>query len=75
MKDKVEAVLNAIRPMLQADGGDLQLISVDEATGVVKVALQGACMGCPHANQTIKMGVEARLKQAVPEVTKVEALM
>ena len=71
MREKVEAVIEGIRPLLQNDGGDIELIDVDEATGVVTVALQGACAGCPHAAMTLKAGVEARLKQAVPEVTSV----
>ncbi len=73
MQEKVERSLDKIRPMLQGDGGDIELISVDEASGVVTVALRGACHGCPHAAQTLKMGVEARLKEDVPEVKEVVA--
>lgn len=71
MKDKVAAVIDKLRPYLQNDGGDIQLVNVDEASGIVKVALQGACCGCPHAAMTLKAGVEARLKEEVPEVTEV----
>ncbi len=70
MKDKVEEALNKIRPALQADGGDIELIDVDD-DGVVKVRLQGACQGCPGAQMTLQMGVEAQLKKEVAGVTKV----
>lgn len=73
MKEKVTSAIETIRPMLQRDGGDIQLIDVDEATGIVKVALQGACACCPHAAQTLKLGVEARLKEEIPEVKEVVA--
>jgi len=70
MREKVEAVINDIRPMLQADGGDIELVDVED--GVVKVRLRGACAGCPGAQITLKMAVERRLKAAVPEVQRVE---
>ena len=73
LKEKVEAALNKVRPSLQADGGDVQLIDVDE-DGVVKVKLQGACAGCPMSQMTLKMGIEKILKQNVPEVSKVESV-
>ncbi len=73
IKEKVEAALNKVRPSLQADGGDVQLIDVDE-DGVVKVKLQGACAGCPMSQMTLKMGIEKILKQNVPEVSKVESV-
>ncbi len=72
--DRVDAVIQKIRPMLQADGGDIELIGVDESTGVVSVRLQGACKGCPGAAMTLKMGVERHLKQHVPEVQEVVAV-
>jgi len=71
MKEKVQAALDTIRPMLQADGGDIELVEVTPE-GVVKVKLRGACGCCPGAAMTLKMVVEARLKAAVPEVTSVE---
>jgi Fe-S cluster biogenesis protein NfuA len=71
MKDKVQGVIETIRPALQADGGDIELVNVDESTGKVSVRLQGACKGCPGAAMTLKMGVERRLKQEVPEVSEV----
>jgi len=70
LKEKVEKALEQVRPNLQADGGNIELIDVSE-DGVVKVALKGACHGCPMAQQTLKMGVERFLKQAVPEVKEV----
>lgn len=72
MKEKVEAALAKIRPMLQRDGGDIQLIDV--ADGIVKVKLQGACGSCPMSAMTLKMGVERQLKQEVPEVKEVVAV-
>ena len=70
MKERVEAALNKVRPSLQADGGDVQLIEVTD-TGIVKVKLMGACGGCPMSQMTLKMGIERILKQEVPEVKEV----
>jgi len=69
MKEKVQAVLNKIRPMLQADGGDVELVDVED--GVVKVRLQGACVGCPMSQMTLKNGIERLLKNEIPEVQSV----
>ena len=74
MKEKVEAVIQQIRPMLQADGGDIELVDVAEDTGVVSVRLQGACKGCPGAQMTLKMGVEREMQKQIPEVTEVIAV-
>ena len=71
MREKIEAALANIRPALQADGGDVELIGVDE--GVVKVRLTGACGGCPMAKMTLRNGVERILKEKVPEVKEVIA--
>lgn len=71
MKDRVQEVINEIRPNLQADGGDIDLIDVTPE-GLVKVKLRGACSGCPGAAMTLKMGVERLLKKRIPEVTGVE---
>lgn len=71
MKEKVQKVIEQIRPNLQADGGDIELVDVTDE-GVVKVKLQGACHGCPGAAMTLKMGVERLLRANVPEVTSVE---
>jgi Fe-S cluster biogenesis protein NfuA len=73
LKEKVESALQKVRPSLQADGGDVQLIDVDD-DGVVKLTLQGACAGCPMSQMTLKMGIEKILKQNVPEVTSVESV-
>lgn len=73
MRDKVEAALNKIRPNLQADGGDVELIEITP-DGVVKVRLTGACGGCPMSQMTLKAGVEKVIKQEVPEVKKVIAV-
>jgi Fe-S cluster biogenesis protein NfuA len=70
MKEKVEAALNKIRPSLQADGGNVELVEVTEE-GVVKVKLMGACAGCPMSQMTLKAGIERLLKQEVPEVKEV----
>lgn len=72
--DRVAEVIDQIRPMLQGHGGGIELVEVDEASGVVSVRLQGACHGCPGALMTLKMGVEQHLKQQVPEVTEVQAV-
>ena len=74
MREKVEKVLEEIRPALQADGGDIELVDVDEEHGVVKLRLTGACAGCPFSTMTLQMGIERVLKQKVPEVKRVEAV-
>lgn len=71
VKEKVEEILGQIRPQLQADGGDIQLIEITEE-GVVRVELRGACGSCPHSKITLKQGVEATLKRFIPEVQSVE---
>ncbi len=73
MREKVKAILDDVRPALQADGGDVELIDVDDQ-GVVKVRLQGACSGCPMASMTLKNGIERALKEAIPQVKEVVAL-
>lgn len=70
MKERVQKVIEEIRPALQADGGDVSLVDVGD-DGVVKVRLTGACGGCPMSQMTLKMGIERRLKEKVPEVTSV----
>ena len=72
MKEKVEQALREIRPSLQADGGDIEL--VDVVDGVVRVRLLGACGSCPFSQMTLKAGVERVLKEKVPEVKGVESL-
>ncbi|MBN2088748.1 NifU family protein [candidate division KSB1 bacterium] len=72
MLEKVQAVINEIRPQLQADGGDVELIAVVD--GIVKVKLKGACAGCPMSQVTLKMGIERLLKQRIPEVVRVDSV-
>jgi Fe-S cluster biogenesis protein NfuA len=73
MREKVEQALNKVRPALQADGGDVELVEVNP-DGVVKVRLKGACGGCPMSQLTLKMGIERILRKEVPEVKSVEAV-
>lgn len=73
MKEQVQKALNDVRPSLQADGGDIELIDVTPE-GVVKVKLKGACHGCPMSQMTIKRGVEQYLKKIVPGVSSVESV-
>ncbi len=76
MKDTIESrvqkAIQELRPNLQADGGDIELLGVEK--GVVKVKLKGACAGCPMSSMTIQWGVERFLKKKIPEVVKVEAI-
>jgi len=71
MQERVQAALDKIRPALQADGGDVELVEICD-DGVVKVRLVGACAGCPMSQLTLANGVERVLKENVPEVTRVE---
>ncbi|HOJ46046.1 MAG TPA: NifU family protein [Bacillota bacterium] len=73
MKEKVVAILDRIRPSLQADGGDVELVDVSD-DGIVKVRLVGACAGCPMSTLTLKNGIERILKENVPEVQSVLAV-
>ena len=72
LEKKVQKALDEIRPNIQADGGDIELVAVEK--GVVKVRLQGHCVGCPMSALTLKQGVETHLKMRIPEVVKVEAV-
>jgi Fe-S cluster biogenesis protein NfuA len=71
-KEKVEKVLDKVRPSLMADGGNVELVEVED--GVVKVRLTGACGGCPMSQMTLKMGIERVLKQEIPEIQEVVAI-
>jgi len=73
LKEQVQAVLEQVRPFLQRDGGDVQLVDVD-AEGVVKVKLVGACHGCPGATMTLKNGIERVLKEKVPGIKEVRSV-
>jgi Fe-S cluster biogenesis protein NfuA len=72
LEDRVKEVIDKIRPALQADGGDIELVGVEN--GVVKVKLRGSCAGCPMSQMTLKMGVEQTLKDQISEVKSVEAV-
>lgn len=74
LKDRVQTVLNTIRPAVQSDGGDIELLDVTP-DGIVKVKLRGSCVGCPSSMMTLTMGVERRLKSLIPEVTKLLNVM
>ncbi|WP_027182871.1 NifU family protein [Desulfovibrio inopinatus] len=73
MRDKVEAALDKVRPTLQADGGDVELVEITE-DGIVKVRLTGRCKGCPMSQMTLKSGVERMVLKEVPEVQAVESV-
>jgi len=72
MRDRVEEVLNLVRPSLMRDGGNVELVDVND--GVVKVKLTGACAGCPMSTFTLKMGIEKILKKEIPEIKEVVAV-
>jgi Fe-S cluster biogenesis protein NfuA len=73
LEQRVREVLEMIRPAIQADGGDLELVAID-SDGVVSVRLHGACVGCPSANVTLQMGIEQNLRERVPEVKAVRSV-
>ncbi len=73
MKEKVEKALEKVRPMLQADGGNVELVEVT-ADGIVKLRLKGSCGCCPMSSMTLKMGIEKIIKEDVPEVKEVIAI-
>lgn len=70
VRDRVQGVINLIRPAVQADGGDIELVDV-ASNGVVHIRFHGACHGCPSSNLTLQMGIERNLRDRVPEVTRV----
>ena len=72
IRNRVEKALEGFRPKLQADGGDIELLGVNQ--GIVKVKLTGACAGCPMSTMTLKMGVEKYLKEKIPEIVRVDAV-
>ncbi|MFX0180301.1 MAG: NifU family protein [Candidatus Hodarchaeota archaeon] len=73
-KQKVKEVIEKIRPQLQADGGDIEIVEITD-DGIVKVRLMGHCAGCPYSQQTLSMGIERAVKQFVPEVKAVQNVM
>lgn len=72
MREKVQSVIEELRPMLQADGGDIELVGLEG--GVVKVRLKGSCAGCPMSQMTLQMGVERALREKIPEIVRVESV-
>lgn len=72
MKEEIQKALNEIRPSLQADGGDVELVAIEN--DIVKVRLTGACAGCPMSQMTLKQGVEQHLRKRVPDISGVEAV-
>ncbi|MGD2079759.1 MAG: NifU family protein [Nitrospirota bacterium] len=73
MEEKVREVIEKIRPFLKADGGDVEIVEVTD-DGTVKVRLTGACGHCPMSTMTLKMGIEKKLKESIPEVKEVVAV-
>jgi len=73
LRERVSRILDLIRPAVQSDGGDLELVEVT-GQGVVRIRLHGACVGCPSSSMTLRMGIEQNLKEHVPEVRGVEAV-
>ena len=73
-RDRIEAVLELIRPAIRSDGGDVELVGWSEESGLVEVRLMGACESCPISMMTLKEGIERRLTEAVPEVSSVAAI-
>ncbi len=73
LRDSVEQILNLIRPSVQADGGDVELVDVSD-DGVVQVRFRGECVGCPSSSMTLQTGIERNLKRYIPQVTAVRAL-
>jgi Fe-S cluster biogenesis protein NfuA len=73
MKEEVQKAIDLIRPSLQADGGDVELVDVSD-DGIVKVKLTGACRGCPMSQMTLKMGIEKMIKKQIPEIKEVVAI-
>ncbi len=73
LRDRVAFVIDRIRPAVQNDGGDIELVEVTLG-GIVRIKMHGACVGCPSSNMTLRMGIERNLKEHIPEVTAVEAV-
>ena len=72
--ERIEEILDSIRPAIRADGGDIELVSFDEISGVVRIRMVGACYACPMSMLTLKAGIEQRLRMQVPEVRSVESV-
>lgn len=74
VSERIEEILDSIRPAIRADGGDIELVGFDEIQGIVRIRMVGACYACPMSMQTLKAGVEQRLRMLVPEVRSVESV-
>jgi len=74
LRERVQQALDKIRPGLQSDGGDAELVEVDEETGIASVRMTGACGGCPMSTMTLKMGIERTIRAHVPEIKEVVAV-
>jgi Fe-S cluster biogenesis protein NfuA len=74
LRDRVEKVLDRIRPYIMMDGGNVELVNVHEDTGVVEMRFVGACHGCPSSMMTLQMGIENELRAEIPEITQVVAV-
>ncbi len=74
LDDRVKDIIGKIRPMIQADGGDIELVEIDGESGKVSIRFKGACKSCPMSAMTLKMGVEKHVKEAIPEVSEVVAV-
>lgn len=74
IEDRIQEVLATIRPAIRVDGGDIELVEYDEATGCVRIRMVGACHACPMSMMTLKAGIEQRLRMIVPEVQTVESV-
>jgi Fe-S cluster biogenesis protein NfuA len=74
VKDRVQLVINWLRPVIQSDGGDVELIDVS-AEGVVQIRFHGACIGCPSSDMTLRQGIERNIREKVPEVSQVVAIV
>lgn len=74
IRERVEQALDRVRPTLQQDGGGIEVIDINEETGVLKVSFQGACQGCPFAKMTLEMGIETLVKEAIPEIKQIVAV-
>ncbi len=73
LKDRVASIIDLIRPAVQADGGDIELLDVSD-NGVVQIRMHGACVGCPSSDMTLRIGIERTLKDRIPEIERVEAV-
>ncbi len=74
IRERIEEILDSVRPAIRADGGDIELVSFDQMDGIVRIRMVGACYACPMSMLTLKAGIEQRLRMQVPEVRSVESV-